>query len=101
MVCPCHRFVLFPMARTNHTLPRNIRTQLKSAVIIFVNNLASYTQLIAASIIIIITTGTVLLATMKCVFVCKYGLASLAVVVNHLLTVSSLCTMKLSHVYLQ
>ena len=28
MVCACHRFGLFPMARTNHTLPRNIRTQL-------------------------------------------------------------------------
>ena len=25
----CHRFGLFPKARTNHTLPRNIRTQLK------------------------------------------------------------------------
>ena len=35
MVCPCHRFGLFPMARTNHTLPRNIRTQLKSAVVYF------------------------------------------------------------------
>ena len=32
MVCPCHRFVLFPMARTNHTLPRNIRTQLMEKV---------------------------------------------------------------------
>ena len=32
MVCACHRFVLFSMARTNHTLPRFFRTQLKSAV---------------------------------------------------------------------
>ena len=32
MVCACHRLGLFPMAHTNHTLPTDFSTQLKSTV---------------------------------------------------------------------
>ena len=32
MVCACHRLVLFLMAHTNHTLPADFSTQLKSTV---------------------------------------------------------------------